>query len=168
MNVETLKTMCAYHKWGNDKVWACVEKLSEDQYKADHDYSHGSVEKQCFHLMGTDWYLLHSMTNTMSAPHPKLEDYPTRAMLRAKWDEIEGELDAYLNTLTNEALQAEISTRVGEHSVLKATAWEFLMTNVNHGTNHRAQILALIFQHGGETVEQGFFFHLMERVAVAG
>jgi uncharacterized damage-inducible protein DinB len=34
---------------------------------------------------------------------------------------------------------------------------------INHGTDHRAQILAMLNQLGGETVEQDLIFYLREK-----
>jgi uncharacterized damage-inducible protein DinB len=40
--------------------------------------------------------------------------------------------------------------------------WEVFFGVVNHGTNHNAQILALLHQYGAPTVEQGYYFYRLE------
>jgi uncharacterized damage-inducible protein DinB len=45
----------------------------------------------------------------------------------------------------------------------QSARWEILAHVVNHGTDHRAQILSLLFQLGAPTVEQDLILYLWEQ-----
>jgi uncharacterized damage-inducible protein DinB len=42
--------------------------------------------------------------------------------------------------------------------------WQVLLHVVNHGTDHRAQILRLLNDMGVETAYQDFIFHVYEQL----
>ena len=63
--------------------------------------------------------------------------FPERDSLRARWDEIEQEMRAYLAGLTDEML-FEKPFAEGEDKDL--ILWQVLLHVANHGTDHRAQV----------------------------
>lgn len=159
-----------YHKWANHQVWDCVAKLTDEQFNKEHDYSTGSLYNQIFHVMVTDLYAIAVMDGSIfdkdNPPQfPKQEDYTTREAIRAKWDEYEAQLSADIAKLTDADLQTVLKAPIGKGQTMDFTVWENILSTVNHGTNHRAQILALIHQLGGETCEMGFYFYKMALVA---
>lgn len=168
MNVETIRSLFDYHIWANNQVWSCVESLTDEQFTQEDDYSISSVHNQTFHLMQTDWssayFLKHGTWPGPDAPDAvKKEEYTARAAIRRKWDDVEGWLRQAGETLTDEQLQTVIPLPAGDGQTFDVSLWELLYTIINHGTNHRAQILALIKKLGGETVEQGIYFYYMQR-----
>ena len=61
----------------------------------------------------------------------------------------------------NEVIHWELSERGFK---AENHCWEILLHAANHGTDHRAQILAILNQHFGiETVEQDMIIFLAER-----
>ena len=88
MNLETLRTLYQYDRWANGQVWACVEKLSDEQFTQESDYSIGSVHNQVFHLMGSELWSLkffgEAIDDELKALKP--EDFPTRPAIRSQWD----------------------------------------------------------------------------------
>lgn len=165
MNLESMRKLYDYDRWANQKVWDCVEKLSEAQFKQKHDYSAGSVYNQVYHLMTSELWALKIFGVDTDAEFKTLkqDDFPTRAAIHAQWDGYVRRVQDHLNALTDPKIQAEIAMPLGSGLVLKAPMWEFLMSMIDHSADHRAQILARIHQLGGETCEQGYFFYLIER-----
>jgi uncharacterized damage-inducible protein DinB len=43
-------------------------------------------------------------------------------------------------------------------------AWQVLLHVVNHGTDHRAQLLRLLNDLGGETTSQDYIFYVYENL----
>jgi uncharacterized damage-inducible protein DinB len=164
---KTMRSLMDYHIWADRQVWECVESITEEQFTQEHDYSTGSIHNQIFHLMFGDWSTVAYMTGGMpdkdDPAYLKQADFPTRESIRRRWNEAEEGLQNYVETLTDEQLQAEMSVPKGDGETFQATLWELLYSHVNHGTNHRAQILALLAQMGAKTVEQGAYFYLMQR-----
>jgi len=167
MTTETIRLMLDYHIWANRQVWQCIESISDEQFTQEHKHSIGSVHNQAFHLMFTDWYTLVWLEGQVPAKDDPAflhqESYPDRAAIREKWDLLESELNAFAESLTDEKLATPMNVPMGDAGGFDTNWGEILLTTVNHGTNHRAQILAVINQLGGETVEQGLFFYLLQR-----
>ncbi len=70
---------------------------------------------------------------------------------------------SYLETLDEELLNAILEYDVPHRGGLKRnTRWQILLQGVNHGTDHRAQVLALLHQLGAPTLEQDFMIYLWD------
>jgi len=158
-----LKTMIDYNSWANQQVWNCIQGLSDEQFKQAHDYSTGSVYEQTFHLMSTDYWTLTMLSGSDEADVPKKDAFTSREAIWAKWQEIDKGYHTWLETATNDDLTTEIGFQETEELNVAGTRSEYLMIIANHTTNHRAQILALIHQLGGETCEMGLYFFIRER-----
>ena len=165
MDVVTLTELFNYHIWANNQVWSCVESLTDEQFAQADSYSIGSVLKQQFHLMQTDWSSAHFMLHGSwpSGEGLKEEDFQDRSALRARWDEVEADLRAGLAGLSEAQLGTTMDLPAGDGKTFTISFWEFCYTLVNHGTNHRAQCLDLISKLGGKTAEQGAYFYYMQR-----
>lgn len=166
MNEQDAKTLLDYHIWADRQVWQCVETLSAKQYTQAHEYSKGSVHNHMFHLMGGDWFTMFLLQagqypDPSNPLMPKQEDFPDRPSLRTRWDMIEQEFADFVKSLGVDVWDTTMTLPAGNDSTFDATLGELLMAHVNHGTNHRAQVLARIHALGGKTVEQGFYFYLM-------
>jgi uncharacterized damage-inducible protein DinB len=44
------------------------------------------------------------------------------------------------------------------------TTWQILLHVVNHGTDHRAQVLRALHDFGAETKEQDFIFYVFDQI----
>lgn len=164
MDVQTLRTLVEYTQQANHKVWACIDELSDEQFLQAHDYSIGGIYDQTFHMMMSDWYMpnLDAIVAGKATP-PKKEDFTTWSAIKAEWAKIDADINTTLNNMTDADLQAIIKTPVSKDLTLETPRWEMWMSYVNHNTNHRAQVLARLHQLGAKTVEQGYYFYLIDR-----
>ena len=90
-------------------------------------------------------------------------DYPTLAAIRDKWSTIESDCQAFLATLTESDLEKRIEVTSTEGTKHLDILAEMLMHVVNHGTDHRSQMLRIIHDYGGKTFEQGISFYYREQ-----
>lgn len=165
MNAAAMQVMFRYHHWANRKVWECIVPLSDAQFHQEHDYSHGSLCQQAYHLMVSELYTLAIVDPAIYDEYQALQsgDFTTRDALRTQWDAYVVRLDAMLDTLIDDDLQASAGMPSRRGTVFTVPLWQCFMTMIDHATDHRAQMLALIHSLGGATCEQGFFFYLLER-----
>jgi uncharacterized damage-inducible protein DinB len=159
MNLHYFQRMFAYNDWMNRRVWAAVIDLSDEQFTQPNAYSIGSVHRQVVHTMAVEllWYSRAHGINPESLP--KADAYPTRDLIRARWDEISRDWHAYLATLSDGDLTRWIEyqyiTKTGTEP-RRMRLWEVLTQTLNHSTDHRAQILAALHAVGGRTLEQDY------------
>jgi uncharacterized damage-inducible protein DinB len=81
-----------------------------------------------------------------------------RNVIRAHWDSVEQMMRAYLAGLRDDMLVDKPIKEPEEDKDL--IVWQVLLHVVNHGTDHRAQILRLLNDLGVETTSQDYIFYV--------
>ena len=162
MNLEFVQMMFDYNYWAHRLVWGCVMSIDNAKFTEPIDYSWGSVHAQVVHTMSAEWIWLNRLRGDSPGAMFDLADYPDRAAVRGKWDQIEADFRSYLSGLTPEALGGAFTYTTTSGRRYTQPIAPVLMHVVNHGTDHRAQILAMLSQIGGDTVEQDMVFYLRE------
>ena len=82
-------------------------------------------------------------------------------IIRARWDTVEQNMRDYLANLRDEQL-FEKPFADGEDKDL--ILWQVLLHVVNHGTDHRAQLLRLLNDLGVKTESQDYIFYVYDHV----
>jgi uncharacterized damage-inducible protein DinB len=163
MNAEAFCHFYEYHFTENHKLWdQYVMPLSYEQFTQAAGYSHGSVREQLIHLMSVDkiWFCeLQGVEPSELLPSAASDD---RENLRAHWDQIEQNMRAYLANLRDEMLFAKPIEEPEEDQDL--AVWQVLLHVVNHGTDHRAQLLRLLNDLGIKTESQDYIFYIYEHL----
>ena len=158
LDVDMVRTLVAYHHALNQRVCDSVDQVAEEQFVGPLGYSRGSLRDQMVHMANTDAGWLRGLKELPDARQYRLEpgDYPTAESVRALWVATAEELRAYVSSLTSDEL---VRTPEG----LPATVWQVLLHLVNHGTDHRAQILRIVHDYGAPTFDQDLIWHFMGR-----
>ena len=166
MNKQDALRLFDYNLWANQKVWGYVMSLSEEQFKQPSDYSIGSVHQQIVHMMDAEAVWLARVKGAAPEIFHEADVFPTRESIRARWDQVEANWRAYLNSLPDGDLHgtAEYISRT-DKLLHRTPLWESLMQIINHSTDHRSQTLALIHQLGGETGAHDFVFYTWQHPA---
>jgi uncharacterized damage-inducible protein DinB len=153
--VEVIRTMVQYNDEMNRKVWKSIFQLSDEQFLAPVDYSHSSVRNQMVHLAAVDGRWTRGLQGQPDARafNPSPSDYPTRASAFELWDPIAREFCEYTLSLREEDLLAAPAG-------LKEPAWQVILHVVNHGTDHRAQLLRVLHDAGAPTFPQDLIMYL--------
>ena len=162
MNTDSLTRLFNYHFWANHQVWTCLAEVSTEQFVEASAYSQGSLQSQLFHLLQTDAFPLQMAGKSVPGGELNKEDFLDKVVMRARWDEIETAMQLAMTEWTDEQLLTPFSMPTPDGGAVELPLWEALMTLVNHGTNHRAQILMQLHKLGAPTVEQGLYFYVLE------
>jgi uncharacterized damage-inducible protein DinB len=161
MNTHALRHFFNYHFAENRHLWeAYVSELTYEQFTQAVNYSHGSVRNQIVHLMEVDdvWFsALRGVEPAEPLPEANGDD---RAIIRAYWDKVEQSMQEYLAVLADEMLWTKPITEPEEDREL--LVWQVLLHVVNHGTDHRAQILRLLHDFGVNTTGQDYIFYVYD------
>jgi uncharacterized damage-inducible protein DinB len=160
MNAEAFCHFYNYHFSENRKVWdGYITSLTYEQFIQPVDYSHGSVRNQIVHLMDVEdtWF---SGLRGIKLPEPfACHEFDDRTLIRTHWDEVEQNIRGYLGKLRDETL-FEKPFPTGEDQDL--IQWQVLLHVVNHGTDHRAQILRILHDLGLKTGPQDYIFYVYD------
>jgi uncharacterized damage-inducible protein DinB len=162
MNANAFRHFYAYHFAENRKIWdRDIAPLSHEQFTRPVDYSHGSVRDQIVHLMSTDevWF---SGLRGVEFPEPfESADSDDRNLIRERWDLVEQNMREYLANLRDDMLSEKPFTEGEDKDLL---LWQVLLHVVNHGTDHRAQLLRVLHDLGVETESQDYIFYVYDNL----
>lgn len=161
MNAAAFRHFYDYHFTENRTIWdRYITQLSYEQFTQPMGYSLGSVRDQIVHLMSVEeiWFSeLRGVEPSEPLPPATVDD---RASMRAHWDRIEQSVRAYLAELPDELLFVKPIQEPEEDRNL--IVWQVLLHVVNHGTDHRAQLLRLLNDLGVKTVSQDYIFYVYD------
>jgi uncharacterized damage-inducible protein DinB len=158
MNADAFRQYYNYHFGLNRWLWnTYIVPLSQEKFTQPSAYSLGSVRNQIVHLMNVDngWF------SQLRGAIEQVEEYPEtgddRDDIRQHWNGVEQMMRDYLAELRDDML-LEKPWSEGEDKDL--IMWQVLLHVVNHGTDHRAQILRLLNDLGVNTISQDYVFYL--------
>lgn len=158
MNAAAFRHLYNYHFAENRKIWEACAQLSSEQFMQHADYSRGSIRDQVVHLFDCDdtWFSELRGVEPFETLTPSTAD--ERDMIRAHWDRVEHKMREYLAELQDEML---FDTPIAEPDEDKdLIVWQVLLHVVNHGTDHRAQLLRQLNDLGIETSYQDYIFYV--------
>jgi uncharacterized damage-inducible protein DinB len=159
MDVYAFRHFYEYHFAENRKLWDdYVTQLTAEQFVQDVGYSQGSVRDQILHLINVDDVWFSDLRGVALLEPLKATDFLSRVDIRLHWDRVEQMMRAYLADLQDE----ELSTKPLSGEDKDLMVWQVLLHVVNHGTDHRAQILRLVNDLGIETWSQDYIFYVYE------
>ncbi len=160
MNADAFRHFYEYHFTLNRKLWDThITSLPQEQFTQPVSYSHGSVRNQIVHLMSADDYWFSGLRGVRRPEPLNPADFDDRNTIRAEWDTIEQRMRHYLATVRDDMLFGRPFTD-GEDGDLPL--WMALLHVVNHGTDHRAQILRLLNDLGLDTGPQDYIFYIYD------
>lgn len=152
--LETVRLLFRYNYWAWARVWACVAELTDEQFTREHNMPWESVRGQVVHVMGGEYVWIERMRGGTPENLFYVKDYPTRESIRKRWDEIEATAFAFLDALTEDELVGDFTYSNTKGETFTNNRRNILLHVINHSTDHRAQILAMMHMMGARTVEQ--------------
>jgi uncharacterized damage-inducible protein DinB len=161
MNPEFIQTLIDYNYGEHRKVWDnCVMQLTDEQFTHDSGYSHGSIHAEVVHIMNGEWWWISRAQGKSPQSQPKAAEYPTRADVRARWDEIEAEVRGFVSGLDEATLAAPVHYTTPKGDVIDNHVWKILLHLCNHGTIHRAEIMAISAGMGTPSFDLSFMRYI--------
>lgn len=161
MNADAFRHFFNYHFSENRKLWeTCLQSLTPEEFTAPVAYSVGSIRNHIVHLISVDdtWF---SGLRGEEIPEPlNPVHFHDRETIRTRWDEVEQGMRDYLNVLEDHTLLEQ--PLGGEDEDLYV--WQVLLHVVNHGTDHRAQLLRLLYDSGVRTESQDYIFYVYDQL----
>lgn len=143
--------------WADNQLFACAEKMTEEQLLHNFGYSMNTLMMQMAHLVGVQYWWFHFLS---SGEYHFLteEDCASMAALRPKIAETHALLRAYTAGLTPEELERKVKPEFWHEESQPWAVWEAIHQVVNHSTDHRAQALTFLHRLDGATFQQDYLF----------
>ena len=155
MNVNHFRNLIDYHLTLNRQMWDnAVVSLTDEEFKRELAYSIGSIRNQVVHMLNIDERWFCGLRNEEIPGFEFAKQYTDHDSVRTKWDAVETMMRDTMQNLTDEQLYEEAIDD-------KFLNWQLLFHVVNHGTDHRAQVMAMIHTLGkteAVTFPQDYFY----------
>jgi len=148
MNKADVESLCKYNNWANDRMLDCASKLTTEQFTTDLQSSHRSVRDTLAHILAAEWIWLERWKGTSPPSLLNPTDFPSVESLETRWRQVEADYAAFVGTLTDESLGAQIT-----YTNTKGEQWTYplgqmLQHVMNHSTYHRGQVTTMLRQLG--------------------
>jgi uncharacterized damage-inducible protein DinB len=152
---ELIRTMVEYNDALQRQLWECIFQLNEELFVAPIEYSYGSIRDQMVHLVGMEGRWLRCLQGQRDGCEfrPTPGDYATAKSVYELWDPIAREFRQLACGLDAYALEDTLPRMQGP-------TWQIILNVVNHGTDHRAQVLRALHDFGIPTFNQDLIYHL--------
>ena len=156
MSVETIRGLYDYHRWANRRLFDVAAALGEDlaSREVGKQFSFPTIKRMFGHLYGADWIWLSRWKGVSPTTLPGAE-FATLASIRAPWDDLEREQQAFVEALTSADLTRGVEYKNTEGRSFRATLWPLLQHVPNHATHHRSEIATMITMMSGSPPDTG-------------
>jgi len=162
LNANAFRQLYDYHFAENRRLWdTYVMPLTPEQFTQFVAYSIGSVRNHLVHLMEVEDVWFSELRGMTEPAHPLPEGMDDRAEIRQHWDQVEQTMRDYLAALRDEMLFIRPIVFEEDKDLI---TWQVLLHVVNHGTDHRAQLLRLLHDLGVKTGPQDFIFYVYDHL----
>ena len=160
MSINLIRDYYEYHFTINRKIWdECITKLTNEQFLQETDYGVGSIRNQIVHMMSVDNAWFDDLLGEEFVSHMNPVHYPHFEKIRKTWDEVEQKMRQALATVDDDTLTKSFPVSDGKFSY-----GQMLLHVINHGTDHRAQLLKMLNEQGIETFPQDYIFFALGRM----
>ena len=158
MRADEIRFLFAYDRWGTRRVLNAADGMDEATWSRPNVVGDRGLGGVLVHALGAHERWRNGWQGRDDRPRPELEALPSPADLRDRWEIEWGALDDYLDTVTDEQLNA---ARDG------VPLWQTMVHVVNHGTQHRSEAAALLTEAGRSPGDLDLIDFVEERAETA-
>ncbi len=142
------KDLYEYDRWANRRILDAAEALSVEQFNQPQVHSWGSVRGLLFHMISAQWIWLSRWRGESPKAFPSNENAQTLKSLREHWSQVEADIQAYVEALTPDGIDREVTYTTTKGKTYTLKMWQMLTHVVNHDTHHRGELAAMFAQMG--------------------
>ncbi len=164
--LDHLRLLYGYNEWANRRVLDTAERLTPERLHTVGNASFGSIHATLVHTMSAQWMWLMRWNGTSPAGPLDPATFPDLAAVRTRWAEIEADTRAFVAALEPEGENSPARVVVYRNSQGIAGSqplWQLMLHQVNHGTQHRSEVAAMLTQFGHSPGELDLIGYIRER-----
>lgn len=158
-----------YNDWANERILACAEKVSDEQWRAPTDHSHGSLHQTLYHMLTVEWGW-RNVCEHHAPPEsgPSMDDLATVEALRAFKNEESKAMRRFLAGLSDADLAASTAVNDRELNTHSLVLWEMLVHINHHSAQHRSEAAAILTGYGQSPGDIDYIYYITGDGASAG
>ena len=162
MNIKDIHLIYEYNYWANKLILSASDNVSHQQLVAPASFPYGGLHGTLLHILDTEWGWRALFQSIESASDLLAADFPTVATLKTRFQDEETSMRVYLASLRDEDMESHLRYTIDTGIERDRILWHCLLHVVNHGTDHRAQLLRLLHDVGVKTGPQDYIFYVYE------
>lgn len=148
MNRSDLQLLYRYNSWANARILNAAANLTLEQFLAPAAFPHGGLRGTLTHMLFAEWLWRKRWEGDSPTQRLKPEDFPDFDSLQRRWQEEEQKLLAFVEKVSEAALQATLHYKTTTREPRQGILWQLMVHLVNHGTQHRSEAAALLTDFG--------------------
>jgi uncharacterized damage-inducible protein DinB len=152
-----IRDLYAYHRWANRRLFDVAANLGDAAVTREMGahWSVPTLQGMFAHLYGADSIWLTRWKGSSPTRIPSGADFATMADLRAKWDVLEAEQQAFVDGLGEADLARMVGYKNTEGAEFSVALGPLLQHVVNHATHHRSEAATMITLISGSPPDTG-------------
>jgi uncharacterized damage-inducible protein DinB len=162
----TLRKRYEYTSWANGRILDVAGALTTEQLLEPRLTGHGSIRDTLVHMMSAhrgwlSWW--DGSLSAMEAYNRQMSpaDYPDVPALRRAWAEIEQQTLAFVSGLRDEDPARVYGFDLPNGRRWETPLWGMMEHIVNHGTQHRAEVAAMLTGFGHSPGDLDLIYYLV-------
>ena len=149
---QLLQQYATYNIWANQKLFDCINNLSDDQVNREITSSFTSVYKTVLHMWFAEdiWWQRLKLVEQIDLSTEKFDG--SFAEMLKRYSQQSAEWVEWVNNATEVQLTHVFAYQNTKREQFKQPVQEVLLHLFNHGTYHRGQLVTMIRQLGVEKI----------------
>ena len=165
MNAEIVRTLYDYNHWATERLLDVATGLSNEQLLAPGLAGQRSVRDSLLHLVGgqkgwLSWWDGSLTPAEAQARRWDATEFPDLAAVRALWEEVEQQTQAFVRHLTDADLERVFTLPLPSGDTWQVPLWQMMLHVANHGTQHRSEVAVVLTGHGCSPGDLDLIFYL--------
>lgn len=150
MLTEMVKALYAYDRWANRRLFEAVVSLPAGtaDREVGSQFSFPTLKGMLAHILGAEVNWLARWKGHSPSSILRAKDVPDLDALRARWNELEAELSAFIDGLSEADLARVIHYKTTEGQPRSLPFWPLLQHVANHSTHHRSELATMLTMLG--------------------
>jgi len=148
MSVSYFQTLYNYNAWANQRVLDSAAQLTTEQLQATGSASFDSIFATMVHTIGAQWMWLSRWQGISPRAMFDPADFADLAAVRTRWEQLEQDTQAFVSSLDDQALERVVEYTNTKGQPFAYPLWQLMLHQVNHATQHRSEVAAMLTQFG--------------------
>jgi len=149
MSLEVIQLQYQYNAWANQRILDTAAQLTPEQLREKSSASFESIFDTLVHTMSAQWIWLSRWQGV--SPNVMLEatNFVDLTAVGERWAVIEQDTKTFVSQLDEAAfMQTEVAYTNTKGKSFSYPLWQLMLHQVNHATQHRSEVAAIMTQLG--------------------